>query len=312
MSEQHYDLVILGAGPAGLTAGIYAHRAGLRTVIIGDTPGGQAVHHAHIDNYPGFPGGITGAELMTGWIRQAFEETGEMPRPEKLSGVDLSGKSRSVRTEEATYFAPSLIVATGASPKALGVPGEGKLIGKGVFYCATCDAPLLRTMERQRAAVVGGGNSAYYTALALLPHAESIAVVTRGSEARADPVLVDRLAQEPKIEIVPETVVERVLGTDNVTGLKLKNERTDESVERALDAIFIGVGQKPVTGFFGGAVELDEEGFVITDANLETSVEGVFAAGDVRVSPLRQIITAAADGALAAHMAARYVRVGTA
>ncbi|MDQ7781411.1 MAG: FAD-dependent oxidoreductase [Desulfomonilaceae bacterium] len=309
MTDMTYDVAIIGAGPAGLTSALYSHRAGYNIILIGgDTPGGQVIRHYRVDNYPGFPGGITGAELMTSWIKQLMDETGSVPVPESVSGVDFSADTKRLVCGSAHYAARAVIVATGARPRRLGVPGEDKPAGNGVFYCATCDAPLLRTMKRRRAAVVGGGDSAFHTALALLPHADTVTVVSRSHEVRAKPVLVDRFMKDPKAQILTARSVKAVMGRRNVSGLTLVNVNTNEEITMPLEAVFIGIGQAPVTDFLAGALTTDREGFIVTGGNLNTSVPGVFAAGDVRVSPLRQIITAAADGALAAQSAAQYLR----
>ncbi|MFC1833581.1 NAD(P)/FAD-dependent oxidoreductase [Thermodesulfobacteriota bacterium] len=310
MTLQTYDLIILGGGPAGLTAGLYAHRAGLNVLILGgETPGGQVTLHYRVENYPGFPGGVTGAELMMGWIKQVMDEMGAMPTPESVTRVDFSHRLKEVFTPLGSYGSRAVIVATGSSPKELRVPGESELSGKGVFYCATCDAPLLRNMDRQRAAVVGGGDTAFHTALALLPHAETVTVITRGPEPKAMPVLVDRFGQDPKAKIVTESSVRAVMGEDAVTGLALEHAGSAKEETIPFDAVFVGVGMSPATGFLEGSLRLNDDGFIITNNLLETSVSGVFAAGDVRETTLRQIITAAADGALAAHRAAQYIRI---
>ncbi len=312
MTNATYDVVIIGAGPAGLTAGLYGHRAGCNVMVIGgETPGGQVTKHYRVDNYPGFPGGVTGAQLMMSWIKQVMDEIGAMPLPESVSGVDLSGETKQIFCSSGPYTARAVIVATGSRPRRLGVPGEEEMAGKGVFYCATCDAPLLRTMENRRAAVVGGGDSAFHIALALLPHADKVTLISRGHEVRAKPALVDRFTKDPRAEIVPAQSVKAVVGETNVKGLALVNVDTNEETVMPLEAVFVGVGQSPVTDFLADSLRVDDAGFIVTDETLRTSVSGVFAAGDVRVSPLRQIITAAADGALAAHSAAQYLQTSS-
>jgi len=306
------DLVVIGAGPAGLTAALYAHRAGLQVVILGgDTPGGQVMTHYRVDNYPGVPGGVTGAQLMAGWLNQVLEATGSMPVPESVHRVDLSGPRKRAFVTGDTYECAAVIVATGARPRRLGVPGEVELGGKGVFYCATCDAPLLRTMESRRAAVVGGGDTAFHTALALLPHADSVTLVTRGADPRAKPVLVEKLLEHPGTAVVSQRSVRAIVGDGRVSGLHMENVVTGQWETLPVDAVFIGVGQAPVTEFLDGALLLDDRGFIVTDDRLNTSAAGVFAAGDVRNTLLRQIVTAAADGALAAQSAAQYLRMSS-
>jgi thioredoxin reductase (NADPH) len=225
--------------------------------------------------------------------------------------VNFSGKVKEVQSAEDVYRAKAVIVATGSSARHLNVAGEEELDGKGVFYCATCDAPLLRTMESRRAVVVGGGDSALHTALALLPHADSVTVISRGADIRAKPLLVDRFTRDPKAEILLERSVKNIVGEEKVTGITLENVRSHEQEIMPVDAVFVGAGQVPVTEFLDGTLALDDQGFIITDEMLNASIPGVFAAGDVRVNPLRQIITAAADGALAAHAAAQYLRMSS-
>ncbi|MCB2188560.1 MAG: FAD-dependent oxidoreductase [Deltaproteobacteria bacterium] len=308
MSEQIFDVAVLGSGPAGLTAAIYAHRAGLSTLVVGgDHPGGKVMMHPHIENYPPFPEGVTGAELMIRWVKQVADEVGEGPRPEMVTKVDLAGAVKTIEAEGGTYQARTVIVATGASGRKLGVKGEEELAGRGVFSCAMCDAPLLRTLKRQRAVVVGGGDTAVHTGQGLLPHAEAVTLITRGPALRAQPVLVDRFLADPKAGCRFQRQVVAIHGGSWVAGVSLKDPATGAIEEMEIDAVFVGIGQVPSTGFLQGALATDEEGFLVVDGDLACSLPGVFAAGDVRVSPLRQIITAASDGALAAKSATDYL-----
>jgi thioredoxin reductase (NADPH) len=309
LNEQPYDLIVIGSGPAGLTAALYGHRSGLSVWALGgETPGGQVVTHQRIDNYPGFPGGVAGAQLAVHWIRQFVDETGSMPCNESATQVDFSGPIKSVSTPDGVYRACAVIVATGASPRLLGVPGETELAGKGVYYCATCDGPLLRRAQRRRAAVAGGGDAAVHTALALLPHAESVSLICRSRELRARAYLVNRLKSTEGVRLVLGRAIKAIEGTDKVAGVVVEHVESGQVDTLAFDAVFVGVGQAPVTGFLNGALALNDQGFIVTDSLLQTSVPGIFAAGDVRDSPLRQIVTAAADGALAAHSAAEFLR----
>lgn len=313
MSVRVYDLLVLGAGPAGLTAGLYGHRAGLDTLIVGgEIPGGQVTLHYRVDNYPGFPGGIPGAQLMANWLKQVIDETGEMPTPESVTQVDFSDKVKVVFTIASSFRARTVIVATGSRPKKLLIPGESEFEGKGVFYCATCDGPLLRTMDRRLAVVLGSGDAAFHTALALIPHAESVTVIMRDLKPKAKPILVSRFAENPKARILTGLAVEAIEGHAGVTGLALETVETGETRTIPADAVFIGIGQRSATEFLQGALQLSADGFIDTDESLQTSVPGVFAAGDVRDAPLRQIISAAADGALAAASAAECIRLGAA
>lgn len=305
------DLLVIGAGPSGLTAALYGHRSGLTVVVLGgDSPGGQVILHYKVENYPGFPGGITGAELMARWLQQMIDELGSAPIPEPVTAVDFSGSIKEIFVGDKAYRSKAVIIASGSRARQLEVPGESELEGRGVFYCATCDAPLLRTMSSRRAAVIGGGDTAFHTAMALLPHADSVTVITRGPEPKANPTLIHRLVQNAKAGVLVRRSVNAILGEKTkVTGLRLQNTQTNEIETFPVDAVFVGVGQSPVTGYLGRNVELTEGGFIATDMRLRTSAPGVFAAGDVRDTPLRQILTAAADGALAAQSASEYVRM---
>jgi len=310
LNNQTYNLLVIGAGPAGLTAALYGHRAGLKVIVLGgETPGGQVTLHHKVENYPGFPGGVTGAELMVRWLQQVIDEIGCAPEPEPVTAVNVSGPVKEVFVADHSYRAQAVIIATGSRPRRLSVPGETEWEGRGVFYCATCDAPLLRTMSSRRSVVVGGGDTAFHTAMALLPHAESVTVITRGAGPKAKPPLIKQLIQNPKARILVRRSVNAVIGEKRLTGLALQNTQTNETETFVVDAVFVGVGQSPTTGFLGGCLELNEGGFIVADNELRTSVPGVFAAGDVRDTPLRQIITAAADGALAAQSATEYLRM---
>jgi thioredoxin reductase (NADPH) len=312
LNNESTDLLIIGAGPCGLTAALYGHRSGLKVLVVGgETPGGQVMVHHNVENFPGFPGGVSGVELMARWIKQVTDETGEFPLVESVVRVDFSSAEKRVFTSAHTFSARVVILATGSRPRRLNVPGESEYSGKGVFYCATCDAPMLRTMERRRAVVVGGGDTAMHTALALLPHAETVSVITRGPALRAKPVLINRFLEDSKARVVLNRSVKAVTGDQVATAVTLENTLTKEQENMLVEAVFVGIGQTPVTEFLNGAVELDQDGFIVTDNLLRTSVAGVFAAGDVRTTPLRQIITAASDGALAAHSAAEYLRMSS-
>ncbi|MEW6349494.1 MAG: FAD-dependent oxidoreductase [Thermodesulfobacteriota bacterium] len=308
MTEDTYDLLVIGGGPAGLTAALYAHRGGLRVGMIGgDRPGGQVMSHHRVENYPGFPGGVPGAQLMMGWLKQVMDEVGALPVPETIVRVDFASPVKTAFTAAGEYKAHAVIVASGSRPKRLDLPGAVDFEGKGVFYCASCDGPLLRTMQDRRAAVVGGGDTAFHTAISLIPHAEWVTLITRGPAPRAQPVLVNRLLCCEGARVLVCHAVRSIIGDACLTGLILKDTETGQETVLNVGALFVGIGQDPATEFLQGAVELDAEGFIVTDALLRTSAPGVFAAGDVRVTPLRQIVTAAADGALAANSAIRYL-----
>ena len=308
MNDKIYDLIVLGSGPAGLTAGLYSHRAGLDVLILGgDMPGGKVMMHPRLENYPPFPGGVTGTELMIRWVKQVSDELGVSPNMESAQAVELDGPVKKAVTECGCHLARTIILATGAHPKRLGVPGEIELDSRGVFSCAMCDAPLLRTLKRQRALVVGGGNTAVHTALGLMPHAESVTLVTRGEALRAQPVMIEQFERSKKGEFKLSRSVVSIEGQEWVTGAVLKDPVSGELETVEVEAVFVGVGHVPTTAFLKGQAELDEEGFIKVDERLETSIPGVFAAGDVRVGPMKQIVSAAADGALAAQNAAEYL-----
>ena len=310
MGTKIYDLIVLGAGPAGLTAGLYAHRAGLDVLLLGGhSPGGQVTLHYKVENYPGFPGGITGAQLMMLWLQQVVDELGCSPDYQPVIRTEFSNSTKHVHLRTESFQAESVVIATGSRPRRLSVPGESEFEGRGVFYCATCDAPLLRTMERSRVAVVGGGDTAFHTAMALMPHAESVTIITRASEPRAKVSLTQKIAEYSKARVLVNRSVKSVEGKDRVTHLVLENPANHAEELFELDGVFVGIGQSPVTDFLDSSIEKDEQGFVVTNPLLETSVAGVYAAGDVRTTPLRQILTAAADGALAAYNAADYLRM---
>lgn len=264
--------------------------------------------HYRVDNFPGFPGGVTGVELMTRWLSQVMDETGSMPVYETVKDVNFAGSVKDVITETGTYRARAVVVAAGASPRRMDIPGESELVGRGVFYCATCDAPLLRKMSRRRAVVVGGGDTALHTSLALLPHAETVTLITRGERLRAKPALLQRIHGDDRVQVLANRSVKAVLGDDAATGLLLENRDTGEYETFPAEAVFVGIGQSPITGFLGNSLALTAENSIVTDASLQSSVPGIFAAGDVRNTPLRQIVTAAADGALAAQSAVQYLQ----
>jgi len=303
--EREFDLIIVGGGPAGLTAYIYAARARLRTVLVEKlSPGGQVLVTDWVENYPGFPEGISGAELMEKFAAQA-RALGLEPVLDEAVGLTPDGDLRLVHLAGGkTLVAPTVIIATGASPRKLGVPGEAELTGKGVSYCATCDGPFFRD---EVIAVVGGGNTAVQESLFLTRFARKIYLIHRRDQLRATRILQERALSHPQIEPLWNTVVTEVLGEDRVEGLRIKNVKTGEESTLAVGGVFIFIGIKPQTEWLGGAVALDEAGFVVTDSETRTSLPGVFAAGDVRAKACRQIVTAAGDGAEAAYMAEHYL-----
>lgn len=304
---EEWDVVIVGAGPAGLTAGIYCGRAKVKTVILeAMSPGGQVLTAGTIENYPGFPGGISGPELMGRFLQQVKEL--EVPVKEfcQVQRATLS-KDRLLllETSSGAFGCKALIIAAGAQPAKLGVPGEDRYIGQGVSFCATCDGFFFRGKE---VAVIGGGDRAAEEALYLSNIAERVYLVHRRDRLRAQRLLQEQVLRNPKITPLWRKVVEEVLGDQGgVKALKLKDPSSGESSTLEVEGVFVAVGQVPATEPFRGLVELDERGFIKTDDRCATSCKGVFAAGDVRAKDLRQVSTAVGDGAIAASSAIAYL-----
>ncbi len=299
------ELVILGAGPAGLTAAIYAKRAGLDTLLIErGLAGGQITTTADVENWPGVIK-ISGMDLAEKLHEHALHFEAEL-RAAELSGVEVDGNKKIIRTDKGDIEAKSVIIALGARHRPLGCPGEAEFTGRGVSYCAVCDAAFYRGQE---VAVVGGGNTAVEEAEYLTRFASKVYLIHRRDELRADKMLADRVLANPKITPVWDTVAERVLGdASGVTGLALKNVKTGAASELKVMGVFIFVGTVPNTAILGSVVDLTPEGWVIAShEDLSTSVPGIFAAGDVRDTDLRQMVTAAADGARAAMSAYKYI-----
>jgi thioredoxin reductase (NADPH) len=298
-----YELVIIGGGPAGLTAGIYAARARRATVLLEKHgTGGQMAMTWDVENYPGVEkiGGYDLGQIMEKQARGFGLEV----RSADVTGIAREGAGYRVSTAEGPIAARALVIASGSRFNRLRVPGESEFTGRGVSYCATCDGSFYQGVP---VAVVGGGDTALQEALFLTRFASRVHLVHRRGEFRAVKWLQEKVAAEPKIEPVYDTVVEAVEGKDAVTGLALKNVRTGAAGRLAVEGVFIFVGVTPNTEYLQGALALDEQGFIRTNENLETSLPGVFAAGDVRVKVLRQISTAVGDGALAATMADHYL-----
>ncbi len=292
-------LTIIGAGPAGLAAALYGGRAGLEPLLVEKlSPGGQVLVTDWVENYPGFPDGISGYELMEKFAAHARrfgmkELNGEVesifPGEEGIELKLVDGES---------ILSRAVIVATGAGPNLLGVPGEKEFTGKGVSYCATCDGPFFRGKV---VAVVGGGDSAVQEAAFLTKFAEKVYLIHRRDRLRAIKILQDKALSNPKIEPIWNTVVERIQGSQFVEGVSLYNRREDRRWDLPVDGVFIFVGIHPHTDFLADVVELDEQGFIVTDQWMRTGRPGIYAAGDCRSKPLRQIVTAAAEGATAAY-----------
>jgi thioredoxin reductase (NADPH) len=304
MGKADYDLIIAGGGPAGLTAGLYAARAMLRTLLLEKmTPGGQAATTFHIENYPGFPEGISGPDLAQAMENQA-KKFGLEVTYGQVKKMSFQEPLWQVEYEEQKFLAKALIVASGVEPRKLGVPGEETLRGRGVSYCATCDGPFFKDQE---IGVVGGGDSAVEEALYLTRFAAKVHLVHRRNALRAEKIIQERAFQNPKIEFLWDTVVTRVLGDSGVEGLELQNVKTKALRTLKVGGVFLYVGSLSNTEFLKGIVNLDEQGYVVTDDQMATSAPGVFAAGDVRKKLLRQIATAVGDGAMAAFAAGQYI-----
>ncbi len=300
-----HDVVIIGGGPAGLAAGIYAARGGLKTLLCeGKILGGQIVLSFEVENYPGFPQGISGMELIENFTKQA-EKFGVETSYEGVTCINDERECKSVTlTNGSCIKTKTIIIAAGASANKLGCPGEKKFTGKGVSYCATCDGAFFRN---KTVAVVGGGDSAIEEALYLTNLVKKVYIIHRRDQLRAIKILQDRAMQNDKIEFIFNHTVKEIQGDKFVNGLMLENTKTKELTRLSVDGVFIYVGTTPNTEFVKDLIKLDEEGYIITDEKMETNVEGIFAAGDIRSTPLRQVITAASDGAIAASSAQKYI-----
>jgi thioredoxin reductase (NADPH) len=296
-----YDLVIIGGGPGGLTAAIYARRALLKTLLIEKGAlGGQIAKSDVIENYPGFPT-ISGAELMEKFEEHAKSFELEVKMAEVESVVD-EGDKKLLKTSEGDISAKAVIVATGASPRKLGAPGESEFIGKGVSYCATCDGPFFRGLE---VLVVGGGDTAVKEAVYLSKLVKKVYLVHRRDALRAEKILQEKAKNTENIEILWSHVLEEIKGEQLVTSTVVKDLKTEETKELPTEGVFVFVGINPTTKFVD--VEKDDQEFIITNKNMETSVEGIYAIGDCRDTPLLQVATAVGDGAIAAFKAEEYI-----
>lgn len=299
-----YDTIIIGGGPAGLSAGIYAMRARLKTLLIERLmPGGQMMIADYVENYPGFPNGISGGELSAAMEQQARNLGLEIISSD-ITEVDFGGPAKTVKTSTDEYAAPALIIASGANPRKLGVPGEVKFTGRGVSYCAVCDGALFRDKE---IAVIGGGNTAIQDAVFLTRFAKKVTVVHRRDKLRACKMLSDRLLGNEKVDVAWDSIVKEIRGNNAVESIELQNVKTGETREIPVNGVFVLIGTDPSTEYLKGHVKMDEAGYVITDEEMKTDVPGVFAAGDCRKKSVRQMVTAAADGAIAAINAEQYL-----
>ena len=302
--EEIYDLAILGAGPAGICAAIYATRGKLNTLWLEKkfVQGGQIVDTYEVDNYPGLPG-ITGLDLGETMVNHA-EKLGIKPKREPVLSIEEENRLKVIRTKKNRYMAKAVILACGAAHRQLGIPGEEELSGMGVSYCATCDGAFF---QDGTVAVVGGGNVAVEDAILLSRTCKKVYLVHRRDELRADKVLQDKLFKCVNVEMVWDSVPTVIEGTDKVEDIKVHNVKTDEEKTIAVDGVFIAVGILPNTEKFKGLVDLDESGYIIAGEDGVTSTPGIFAAGDIRTKNLRQVVTAVADGANAVASVQRYL-----
>lgn len=304
-----YDLIIIGGGPAGLTAGMYASRGGLNTLLIEKNgEGGPLSITEWIENYPGFPEGVGSHELMERMTKQAQRFDLKIEVFCCVTALKSENEAKKVVVDTAEGLkeisSKAMVIATGSSPRRLEVPGEREFTGKGISYCATCDGPLFRDKKLM---VVGGGNAAVEEALYLTRFASRVTIVHRRDELRADKILQDRAFANEKIDFLFNSELKEIRGTKTVEVVVVENNKTGEKQTIKADGVFVYAGNTPNTDFARGVLQLDENGYIMTDENLQTSVEGIFAAGDVRKSRLRQIATAVGNGALAAVMVERYL-----
>ena len=300
-----YEVLIIGAGPAGMTAAIYAARAGYKTAVLEHgVPGGQAATTDMIENYPGFPEGISGPELMMKFFEQTQTFGVEMIY-EQVQSVELDGTIKRVTTDKQTIEAKTVVIASGAKPRALGVANEGRLRGRGVSYCATCDGFFFKD---QPVAVVGGGDTAVEEAVYLTQMCSSVTLIHRRDELRANKLAQSRALANEKLNIIYDTVVDEIIGDDKVSQLKLRNKKTDETSTLDINGVFIFVGYLPNNSFFPPELEVNEQGYIVTDDEMATNIPGVFAVGDVRQKKLRQVTTAVGDGGAVMHGIEEYFR----
>jgi len=302
--EHVYDMIIIGGGPAGYTAALYASRAGLDTVIIEKMSiGGQMTLTGDIDNYPGFDEGVDGFTLGMK-MQQGAERFGAKTEFDEVTGVDFSSDIKKVTTYSGEFLGKTVVIATGANPRELGINGEKELIGKGIHYCTHCDG---RFFKDKTVVVVGGGNSAAADALYLSRLAKKVYLVHRRDSLRATKVYHTPLLNAENIEFVWDSKISEFIVDGKITGVKVENLKTNEEKEIYCDGVFVSIGRKPATELFKGKIELDENGYIVADESTKTNIDGVFAAGDVRTKALRQVVTAASDGAIAAHYAEEYI-----
>ncbi len=299
-----YDMVIIGGGPGGYTAALYAARAGLDTVILEKlSAGGQMALTEQIDNYPGFEEGVDGFELAEK-MQQGAERFGAKSELAEVYSADLLADPKRIETSEGTFYGKTVVISTGAGPKELGIPGEDSLLGKGVHYCAACDGMFYRG---KNVVVIGGGNSAAADALLLSRIANRVTIVHRRDTLRATKIYHEPLMNSANVDFCWNSTAVALSHDGKVTGIRLKNVATGEETELPCDGVFISIGRKPATELVKDQLSLDEQGYIIADESTRTNLPGVFAVGDVRTKALRQVVTAVSDGATAVHYAEEYL-----
>ena len=305
--EKIYDMIIVGGGPGGYTAALYAARAGLDVLLIERlSAGGQMNLTSQIDNYPGFPEGVDGFTLSMNMQQQA-ERFGAKTKYAEVLKLELDGKVKLVQTNEGTYQAKTVVISTGANPRQLGVDREGEMIGRGVGYCAHCDGGFYRG---KTVAIVGGGNSAAAEALYLSRIAKEVILIHRRDTLRATQIYHKPLMDAPNIRFLWNSQVEALLGEEVLEGVKVRNLQSGKVEKLDVQGLFVSVGRKPATDLVKEQLTLDEAGYIMAGENTKTSIPGVYAVGDVRTKELRQIVTAVADGAMAAHVAEQFLAEG--